>query len=266
MTQSDTCLSASLALQSQGRQMLARGQIELLSAIDETGSISSAAKLVGISYKTAWDRVDAMNNLAPQPLVLRSTGGSQGGGTRLTDFGRKVVEGFRSMEVEHAAYVERLSQVVNSIEDVAGFIQLGTIKTSACNQFRGVVSEVIPGAVNASIRIDISDNQSLSVIVTEESRKQMKLEPGVVVIALVKSSSVMLSKEAELKVSARNRLVGQINRIERGAVNSDVTVDIGNHKSINAIITNSSIDELELLAGDEVCCFFKASSVILLAE
>ena len=59
-------------------------RIRLLEAIDQHGSISQAAKAVPISYKAAWDAVDAMNNLADQPLVVRSTGGKNGGGTQLT--------------------------------------------------------------------------------------------------------------------------------------------------------------------------------------
>lgn len=262
----NTRVSAPLALQSQGRHMLAREQVELLAAIDACGSISAAAKQVGISYKTAWDRVDGMNNIAAQPLVTRTAGGSRGGGTRLTEFGQRVVQGFRAMEAEHGAYVDRLERAVTSIDDVAGFIQLGTLKTSARNQFRGVVSAVTPGAVNASITIAISDTRSLQVIVTEESRREMHLLEGSVVIALVKSSSVMLSRDLQLQVSARNRMLGVVSRIARGAVNSDISVDIGEHKSINAVVTNDSVDELELVEGDEVCAFFKASSVILLAE
>ena len=53
----------------------------LLEAIDLYGSISQAAKHVPLSYKAAWDAVDAMNNLADTPLVERSTGGKAGGGT-----------------------------------------------------------------------------------------------------------------------------------------------------------------------------------------
>ena len=58
-------------------------RIRLLEAIDKHGSISQAAKAVPLSYKAAWDAIDAMNNLADQPLVVRSTGGKNGGGTLL---------------------------------------------------------------------------------------------------------------------------------------------------------------------------------------
>ena len=59
----------------------------LLQAIDATGSISQAAKQVGITYKAAWDAVDAMNNLAGQPLVVSQHGGKGGGGAHLTHAG-----------------------------------------------------------------------------------------------------------------------------------------------------------------------------------
>ena len=70
-----------LELQTERGPVLGDVRIRLLEAIAETGSISKAAPLVPLSYKGAWDAVDAMNNLAEQPLVARSTGGRQGGGT-----------------------------------------------------------------------------------------------------------------------------------------------------------------------------------------
>ena len=64
-------------------------QIVLLEKIYELGFITKAAKAVGISYKTAWDTVNTINNLAEQPLVDRPTGGKGGGGTSLTAEGKK---------------------------------------------------------------------------------------------------------------------------------------------------------------------------------
>ena len=58
------------------------GRIGLLAQIAESGSISKAAKAIGMSYKAAWDAIDIMNNLAGQPLVERTVGGKGGGGER----------------------------------------------------------------------------------------------------------------------------------------------------------------------------------------
>ncbi|MBU2238251.1 MAG: LysR family transcriptional regulator, partial [Gammaproteobacteria bacterium] len=86
-------LKGEVFLLTEQHKSFASAQIELLAAIDECGSISKAAKQVGISYKTAWDRIDAMNNMSAQPLVVRSTGGAHGGGTLLTELGHRVISG-----------------------------------------------------------------------------------------------------------------------------------------------------------------------------
>ena len=66
-------------------------RIRLLEAVEREGSINRAAKAVPLSYKAAWDAIDTMNNLAPEPLMVRVAGGRQGGGTQLTDYGRRRI-------------------------------------------------------------------------------------------------------------------------------------------------------------------------------
>jgi len=73
---------------------LGYGRVVLLERIAEFGSISKAAKSMGMSYRHAWELVDSMNRQAGRPLVETSIGGKRGGGTKLTDSGREAVEGF----------------------------------------------------------------------------------------------------------------------------------------------------------------------------
>ena len=61
-----------------GEYFAGRGRIELLKHIRETGSIARAAKVMGMSYKAAWDSVDAMNKMTGQTLVLRTSGADNG--------------------------------------------------------------------------------------------------------------------------------------------------------------------------------------------
>ena len=75
------------------------GKAELLEAIAATGSISAAARGLGMSYRRAWVLVDTMNRCFREPLVASSPGGSGGGGAALTPFGRTVVGRYRSMLV-----------------------------------------------------------------------------------------------------------------------------------------------------------------------
>ena len=83
------------------------GKAALLEAIRETGSISSAARQLGMSYKRAWNLADTMNRCFREPLIDTATGGGGGGGARITVFGEKVLLHYRSMEARTDAAIRR---------------------------------------------------------------------------------------------------------------------------------------------------------------
>ena len=91
------------------------GKAALIEAIGQTGSISAAAREMGMSYRRAWVLVDTMNRCFVGDLVHTSTGGSGGGGARVTDLGREVVERYRTMEAKAASSV---------VEDMKGLTRL----------------------------------------------------------------------------------------------------------------------------------------------
>jgi molybdate transport system regulatory protein len=74
------------------------GKIDLLEAIDRTGSITAAAKALGMSYRRAWLLVDTMNRCFKSPVVAAESGGRRGGGTALTPVGADVVRRYRRIE------------------------------------------------------------------------------------------------------------------------------------------------------------------------
>lgn len=76
------------------------GKADLLAAIEAIGSITAAGKHLGMSYRRAWTLVDSMNRCFVQPLVETATGGSQGGGARLTPMGLDVLRHYRLMQEE----------------------------------------------------------------------------------------------------------------------------------------------------------------------
>ena len=74
------------------------GKIALLEAIAEAGSISAAARSLGMSYRRAWELVAELNQTFSSPVVERITGGAGGGGAKLTRLGEALVLGFRDIE------------------------------------------------------------------------------------------------------------------------------------------------------------------------
>tara|TARA_R110002049_G_scaffold30444_1_gene104323 strand:- start:76 stop:441 length:366 start_codon:yes stop_codon:yes gene_type:complete len=90
-----------------GKNFLGRGRIELLQRIRETGSISKAAKAMKMSYKAAWDAVDAMNTAWQLPLVESGPSGSS-----LTDDAEKLITAFQHAEVQHAKFMSKLGSAL----------------------------------------------------------------------------------------------------------------------------------------------------------
>lgn len=87
--------------------VLGPGKADLLEGIRETGSISAAGRRMKMSYKRAWDLIDAMNRFFREPVVHTSKGGSGGGGASLTPFGEEVLATYRRIERRSAEAVAR---------------------------------------------------------------------------------------------------------------------------------------------------------------
>jgi molybdate transport system regulatory protein len=82
------------------------GKAALVSHIHETGSISAAARAMGMSYRRAWQLVGALNESFSQPVILTEIGGRRGGGARVTEFGRKLVREYHRMENRASAAIQ----------------------------------------------------------------------------------------------------------------------------------------------------------------
>ena len=83
------------------------GKARLITLIDATGSISGAAREMGMSYRRAWQLVEAINKSFDRPVVITATGGRRGGGAAVTAFGREVVTLYHQMENKASAAIAR---------------------------------------------------------------------------------------------------------------------------------------------------------------
>jgi len=82
----------------EGDHSLGPGKVQLLEAIDETGSISAAARAMEMAYRHAWVLIEDLNQCFGEPVVATATGGRTGGGATLTPLGRELVRRFRALE------------------------------------------------------------------------------------------------------------------------------------------------------------------------
>ncbi|HEY9278982.1 MAG TPA: TOBE domain-containing protein [Eoetvoesiella sp.] len=257
-------LSGSIWFRSGDQNWGSQKRIGLLAAIGQEGSITAAAKKSGLSYKAAWDAVDTMNNLAGEPLVLRTTGGPRGGGASLTARAVELIALYQALTREHERFVAILAKAGTNSTDNLELIQHMMIQTSARNKLAGIVRQIKQGAVNDEIILDIGGGQEVVASITKESVQSLGLEPHKRALAFIKASSVIVGLPGQgLRLSARNQLSGVINRIVPGAVNAEVCIELEQNRVIAAIVSNESIKTLALKEGDPAIAIFKASSVML---
>jgi molybdate transport system regulatory protein len=258
-------ISASVSLKRGLSPKVGLERVALIQAIDELGSITAAAKRLGLSYKGAWDIVQALNNLFDAPLVEAAPGGKAGGAARVTARGRDVAAAFQRVQGEIDAALAKLEAGLTGETARDLFWSLG-MRTSARNALRGQISRIGEGAVSSEIALRLADGVEIVAVLTRRSVEDLGLTVGAPAIALIKSSFVLLAKGENLRTSARNQIVGRVAGREDGAVNSEIAVDIGGGKTLVATITLESARALEIALDDAVTALIKAPHVILAVE
>lgn len=263
---SDSKIDAFLALRSSdGRLLVGRDRVRLLEAVAEHGSITAAAKALGYSYKTAWEAVDAVNNLLPTPAFVTKAGGRVGGGAEITAEGRRLLAAFDRLE-------ERLGQISSLIAkegaeglEAALSWTIGR-KISARNAFRTEVVAVRRWSVDVEVLLRLSDQVTIHAVVTNGSVHDLELVPGRKVLALIKASFVRIVDEETGNRLRRNRFSGTVRSVTEAEVNAEVVLDMGDGKTIVVVQPRREIEELGVAEGRQVIATFEADHVILAVD
>jgi len=138
------------------------------------------------------------------------------------------------------------------------------MKVSARNVFKGKITTLVDGAVNAEVEITLAGGDKVVAIVTEGSVKSLGLAVGKEVVAYVKAPWVLvLTGEANIRFSARNQLTGKVVHLAKGAINSEVSIELAGGTVVYAVITNEAVLELGLAVGVTATALIKASHVVL---
>lgn len=188
-------------------------RIELLTQIEQSHSISQAAKLVGISYKTAWDNIDAMNKISPYPLLVRTAGGKKGGGTDLTVYAKRLLKLYAVLKEMQEKAFNILHDDSISLDNLLIASAKSSLQTSARNQFFGTVEALSDEGINCLVKVclNTASPEYLYASITENSRKRLKLEKGKEVMLMVKAPWVEI-QQSNKPVSPHlpNQLQGKV--------------------------------------------------------
>ena len=256
-------ISSNMTLELSQKPFLLEKRIDLLHAIAKEGSISKAAKAVPMSYKSAWEAVDAMNNLSPIPIVQKETGGAGGGGTKLTNYGQNLLKTYAVLKGEQEKFLQKLTNLTDMDHGTLKTIGRLSMQISARNQIAGKIDKIIRGDVNANVVIVPKNGQELFANVSLSSLINLDIQKEQDVVALFKSSNVLIATDENIAISARNKIKGKISAISTNNTNSEVIMDIGHEQNIVSIITAGAVKKLGLKEGDQVFAFIKSNDIMI---
>ena len=255
-----------LAVRAKGRLLIGRERVALLEAVMEHKSITKAAEVAGFSYKTAWDAVNAINNLLPRPAFLTRTGGSRGGGAEITEEGRRLIRAFRRLEEKLGRISTAIAEEGLEHEEDLLFWGLD-LKLSARNAFFCKVVKIVPARVDAEVKLEVASGLAITASVTNASVRELGLALGRQCVAVVNASSILIAHKGTAKpISARNKIQGTVVGRTDDKTASEIMLDIGAGKTMTAVVSPQGADEAEAAIGAQVLAMFKASHVILAAD
>lgn len=172
-----------LSLEDARQMVLDQKDALLLRRISETGSITEAAKVAGLSYRSAWDRVKAMESALGAKIVKTKVGGATGGEARLTVEGVALLQGFRRVR----------KYLFNALED-RDYMASAGYKLSARNKLKAKITKVDKGPVTASVKMTVTLPATVTSIISKEAAEDLDLREGDEVEAIIKSTEVMIGK------------------------------------------------------------------------
>lgn len=250
-----------LTLKLQQRVFADPRRIELLKQVKITGSISQGAKLAGISYKSAWDAINEMNQLADQTLVERSTGGKGGGGAILTRYGERLIQLYDLLaQIQQKAF-DVLKDDGLPLDSLLAAISRFSLQTSARNQLFGTVIERGSEEVQQHINILLADGETrIRAALTQQSADRLSLQPGKEILALIKAPWISLCYQAD---NGDNALPGKVQSIQHGTDNSEVLVMLQAGEILCATLPTKTVEKMALREESEVFAQFDADQVII---
>ncbi|SMB78872.1 molybdate transport system regulatory protein [Pasteurella testudinis DSM 23072] len=233
-------------------------RIHLLRAIEKCGSISQAAKQVGISYKTAWDNLNAMDLLSPKPLLQRSSGGKEGGGTTLTAYAKRVLRLYELLEQTQLRAFAILQDENIPLTSLLSATAKFSLQSSARNQLIGTVAAVRTQGLISEVRINIDGlPQPLTAEITQASAVRLQLQAQQELLLMFKAPWVTLHKQPQ----GLNSFKGKISALQQQQGNHEAVIQVTPQIECCASYHNNEQYQI----GEEIYLSIAPEKIILLA-
>ena len=219
-------------------------RIDLLRAIEKSGSLSQAAKQIGISYKTAWDAINEINQLAPKPFLITATGGKNGGGTKLSAYAVRFIQLYDLLtQLQYKAF-NILNDDNIPLDDILKITAKLSLQTSARNQIYGSVSSIEATHIAGLVKVKLNDNQTeLKAYITQQSIERLKLNIDKTVLLLIKAPLIELNNLNE------NQLIVKVEKIVTDGQLSEISFSLPSGIMLYANKATNEVNQLKLIEG-----------------
>lgn len=251
-------MDESIALVNAFGHSTADKRIEVLRLIERTGSISQAAREAGVSYKAAWQAIDTLSNLTGMALVEKNVGGVGGGGARVTQAGKRLLEIATLLEMKRQLFLKELSSQNNSSVENA-LPQLG-VQTSMRNHLPCRVKSLKLTGPIVRVVLELRDGSMLVARITRTSAELLSLKPGLSVLALCKATAVKIELETSRSDAANfNLLHGVVDRRSPGEGDDELSIELDCGLQLVGFASSS----LEIKEQDRVIALVDEATVVV---
>jgi molybdate transport system regulatory protein len=238
-------------------------RVLLLERIEETGSLTLAARAAGISYRTAWTLLEELNGISHSPLVQSTSGGSRGGGSRLTAHGVELLGMFRALRQEHERYLAGLSARMRGFVRLAPAVRQLGLSTSARNQLHGHILSIRRKGLIADVDLRIGGRGRLRSRITRMGLESLGLRTGDPAYALIKANWVVVAPSGGRAKPGLNRLGGRILSLREEGGEVECVLRIPGGASLVSTFPVPARDAARLSEGRPAAAFFDPAHVIL---
>jgi len=253
-------IDSSLWFDKDKKGFLGKGRIELLKKIDELGSLSKAAKAMNMSYKAAWDSLNEMKNLSSKELIISNTGGSGGGGSKLTKSAKEYIKMYELLYKSQQEFLKAIESHTKNFSDLQTFLQRSSLRTSARNQLFGKVQKIDKGQISSKILILLDRNIEIISSITNKSIKELGIKKGQNVFVLIKAPWIKISKE---KKGGDNEIKSTIKNIKTEDTLVELTLEINPALSLISVMQTEKFRALHVELNDRIIVSFKPNDTII---
>jgi molybdate transport system regulatory protein len=238
--------------------------IKLLESVEQTGSIRQAAKDIGLSYKCAWETLEIANRTFAKALFKTSIGGTTGGGARLTNGGKVLLQLFRQLDEQHQSFLQQLNQGLSDDILAQQLLEPLTIKNTFTNQLSGTVINIQPGSASDEVVVQLNGGERIVADLNDGEFEQLELNVGKPVLLLISSLDIGIVIDSDdCRFFSRNSLHCSVIAMKKVSADYCVVLRMIGGDEISIVIPRPSAESIGLRTGMPTRAVFNGSAVVI---